>query len=106
MTPTEPPTDEWLTREYADTLFRGGVRSPESTAAVIGFKAGLKVARLQSPVTEPTEPSDEEIEAAAHAFGGLVVTHWEHAADWEREHVRDHLRLALIAAARIRKGTK
>lgn len=50
---------------------------------------------MMPPVT------DAQVEAASRAFGGTLHTHWEHAARWERESVRERMRGALEAARKV-----
>ncbi|WP_460802275.1 hypothetical protein [Microbacterium sp. GXF6406] len=42
--------------------------------------------------------TDEMVERACEAFGGIRSPDWEAADDWEKEQVREHMRKALAAA--------
>lgn len=52
------------------------------------------------PAAQPVqvEVTDEMVEKAAQAFGGLTVTRWSSTEEWERNAVRSSMRRALSAA--------
>lgn len=42
--------------------------------------------------------TDDMVEHACEAFGGIRSPDWDAADDWEKEQVREHMRKALAAA--------
>ena len=62
--------------------------------AVSILAAGYR--RHQAP-----EITDEMVERASNAFGGVISPDWSLASDWERIEVRTSMRAALEAALRV-----